>query len=257
MRLKEDFFNLDKVRILAGEDNGEELIVILLKMYLKSLKFNGKLMFSEDKPYSDKSLSILLEIDENKLKNTIKKFKELDLIEVFENGIIYMNDIELFVGTSSTEAERKRLARLEISKQKQAEKKSAGHLSDICPIEIRDQRSESRDQSLEIRTKMINDKLINDKRIKEEYKKIIKKVFSKDFLILNKNTDSEDLDILFFFLNSLEDNFESKDIERAINYTLNRIPNNANHKLNYFMKAVENNLEKLERSKVKDEKLFS
>lgn len=47
------------------------------------------------------------------IEKTIKIFLELDLIDILENNILYMSDIELFIGKSSTEAERKRKASLE------------------------------------------------------------------------------------------------------------------------------------------------
>ena len=47
------------------------------------------------------------------VERAIKMFLELELIDQLPDNILYMADIELFIGKSSTEGERKRKARLE------------------------------------------------------------------------------------------------------------------------------------------------
>ena len=51
-------------------------------------------------------------------------------------GLLYMTDIELMIGQSSTEAERKRAARLENKALLPPPRTNGGHLSDIRPPEI-------------------------------------------------------------------------------------------------------------------------
>lgn len=72
-----------------------------------------------------------------------------------------MNDIQSFIGKSSTEADRKREQRKRVKAEKEQNTKNAsdeniGHLSDICPpnvherIENRDKRIENRELQQEI-----------------------------------------------------------------------------------------------------------
>ena len=56
-------------------------------------------------------------------------------MEQLDSGAFYMTDIELMIGQSSTEAERKRAARLE-NKALLPSRTKGGHLSDIRPPEI-------------------------------------------------------------------------------------------------------------------------
>ena len=63
----------------------------------------------------------------------MKVFKEFNLIEILDNGAIYMLDIQNFIGESSTEADRKRLS---YNKMKQEQKLLSGDLSEISPPEI-------------------------------------------------------------------------------------------------------------------------
>ena len=59
----------------------------------------------------------------------------MGLVEQLDSGTFYMTDIELMIGQSSTEAERKRAARLE-NKALLPPRTKGGHLSDIRPPEI-------------------------------------------------------------------------------------------------------------------------
>ena len=69
-------------------------------------------------------------------------FLKLGLVEVLDSGTFYMSNIELLIGQSSTEAERKRAARLQ-NKALSALRTSGGHLSDIRPPEIEKVRPET------------------------------------------------------------------------------------------------------------------
>ena len=62
-------------------------------------------------------------------------FLKLGLVEVLDSGTFYMSNIELLIGQSSTEAERKRAARLQ-NKALSTPRTNSGHLSDIRLPEI-------------------------------------------------------------------------------------------------------------------------
>ena len=63
-------------------------------------------------------------------------FMKLGLVEPLDNGALYMSNIELFIGQSSTEGERKRRARMKISEQKRLSGQVSEAKADICPPEI-------------------------------------------------------------------------------------------------------------------------
>ena len=52
MRLKEDFFDTEELLLLENQPDGEKYSNILLKLYLKSLKNEGKLMYRDRIPYN-------------------------------------------------------------------------------------------------------------------------------------------------------------------------------------------------------------
>ena len=107
----------------------------LLKLYLKSLKNGGKLQLDEHIPYTAQMIATLTRQQIGTVERALEIFRQLGLVEQLDSGAFYMTDIELMIGQSSTEAERKRVARLENRALAQS-RTNGGHLSDICPPEI-------------------------------------------------------------------------------------------------------------------------
>ncbi|MDU1217263.1 MAG: phage replisome organizer N-terminal domain-containing protein [Streptococcus sp.] len=127
LKLRENFFDNDDVAILESMPDGILYSNILLKLYLRSLKNNGKLMFNDRIPYNAQMLSTITRQPVAVIEKAIGIFKEMGLIEVLDNGAIYMLDIQNFIGSSNTEADRKREYRRKIALEKG--QKLLGHLS--------------------------------------------------------------------------------------------------------------------------------
>ena len=108
---------------------------ILLKLYLKSLKHGGRLQLDEDIPYTAQMIATITRQQIGTVERALQIFLKLGLVEVLDSGTFYMSNIELLIGQSSTEAERKRAARLQ-NKALSALRTNGGHLSDIRPPEI-------------------------------------------------------------------------------------------------------------------------
>ena len=108
LKLKDNFFDSDACIILESMPDGYLYSNILLKLYLRSLKFQGRLVYNDRIPYNS---TILAQVTRHKvgvIEKALKIFKKLDLIEVLNNGEIYMLDIQNYIGHSSTEADRQR-----------------------------------------------------------------------------------------------------------------------------------------------------
>lgn len=119
MRLKEDFFDSnDAVKIMESMTDGYLYSNILLKLYLKSLKCNGRLMYQDRIPYNAGVLATLTNHSVGVVEKALSVFEELGLIEILDNGAIYMLDIQNYIGKSSTEADRKRAYRNQIEDEK-------------------------------------------------------------------------------------------------------------------------------------------
>lgn len=108
LKLKEDFFDSDELKILESMKEGYLYSNILLKLYLKSLSNAGRLMYRNVIPYTPEILATLTGHQVGTVEKALEVFKKLGLIEVLDNGAIYMMDIQNFIGQSSTEADRQR-----------------------------------------------------------------------------------------------------------------------------------------------------
>lgn len=136
LKIKENFFDTEDMKLLESMDNGYQYSNILMKMYLLSLKNGGKLMYKDKIPYNSRMLSTILNHNIDILDKAINIFKELNLIEVMDTGAIFMIDIQNFIGKSSDEADRIRAFRSRIETEKQLENKSDVQMYDKCTTDV-------------------------------------------------------------------------------------------------------------------------
>lgn len=133
LKLKENFFDSDNMVLLESMQDGILYSNILMKMYLKSLKNNGMLILNDAIPYNTQMIATVTRHQVGTVEKALKVFEQLGLIDILDGGAIYMSDIELFVGRSSTEGDRKRAERMKL---KHAENLALGQMSDIHPPEL-------------------------------------------------------------------------------------------------------------------------
>ena len=132
LKLKDNFFDSDQMIVLESMPDGYKYSNILLKLYLRSLKNDGKLMFNDRIPYNSTILSQVTRHSVGDVEKAVNIFTELGLIEILENGAIYMLDIQNFIGESSTEGDRKRAYRRKIDQEKSM-LLNEGQMSDKSP----------------------------------------------------------------------------------------------------------------------------
>lgn len=131
LKLKEDFFDSEDIKVLESMENGYLYSNILLKMYLKSLKNKGELVFKDYIPYDTKMLSIITGHNIDIVDKALCIFKKLGFIDVMDNETIFMLDIQKMIGSISDDGKRKAEYREKIDAQKH--KKEFGTLSQDCP----------------------------------------------------------------------------------------------------------------------------
>ena len=136
LKLKESYFDDDAIVLLESMPDGILYSNILLKLYLKSLKNGGKLQVDENIPYTAQMIATLTRQQVGTVERALGIFQQLGLVEQLHGGLLYMTDIELMIGQSSTEGERKRRARMKISEQKRLSGQVSEPKADICPPEI-------------------------------------------------------------------------------------------------------------------------
>lgn len=118
LKLKEGFFDSDEMIVLESMPDGYLYSNILLKLYLRSLKYHGRLMFNDRIPFNSTMLAQVTRHTVGTIEKAMKIFQELCLVDVLDNGAIYMTDIQNFIGKSSSEADRVREYRLQIESEK-------------------------------------------------------------------------------------------------------------------------------------------
>ena len=109
---------------------------ILLKLYLKSLKHGGRLQLDESIPYTPQMIATITRQQIGTVERAIKIFLQLGLMEQMADGAFYMSNIELLIGLSSTEGERKRRARRANRTALSPGGQMSAHSLDIRPPEI-------------------------------------------------------------------------------------------------------------------------
>lgn len=118
MKLKENFFESEEIVLLESMQDGFMYSNILLKMYLKSLKTDGRLVLKERIPYNANMIATLTRHQVGTVEKALDIFKQLGLIEILDNQAIYMMDIQMMIGEGSSEADRKKAYRDKIKSEK-------------------------------------------------------------------------------------------------------------------------------------------
>lgn len=151
LKLKENFYNSETMVILESMQDGLLYSNLLLKMYLMSLKSGGILMLNDHLPHTPQTIATFTRHQVGTVERALKVFVEFGLVEILTDGAYYMADIQLLIGQSSTEGERKKKERMRLKRQKLLPSGGADicppySRGDICPPEIRDKSLEIRDK---------------------------------------------------------------------------------------------------------------
>ena len=165
LKLKEDFFDSDTIEWIEEQENGKEYCLFYLKLCLKSLQTNGILIRNVGQmliPYDVSKLAEMTKTPSDTVRVAMELFKGLGLIQILENGEIYMTQLEEMVGSQTEGAAKKALQR-KSQGALPAPQTNGGQRVDNCPPEKRDKeikREEKRDK--EIKRQEIDYQLIAD-----------------------------------------------------------------------------------------------
>lgn len=149
LMLNEDFFDDDAIQWLEEQPNGKEYSLFYLKLCLKSLKTNGILIRQVGQmlvPYDATKLAELTRIDVDTVVVAMELLQKIGLVEILENGEIYLSQIQNMIGSKSIGAFKKQQQRM----LKNEEKTTGGQEVDKCPPEIRNKNKEIRNKNIDI-----------------------------------------------------------------------------------------------------------
>lgn len=111
LKLDENFFEDDTIAWLEEQENGKDYVIFYLKLALKSLKDDGRLIRYVGEtliPYDVKALAKLTNTSPDTVAVSMKTFLEIGLVSQLESGEIYLNQIEEMVGSETDVAKRVR-----------------------------------------------------------------------------------------------------------------------------------------------------
>jgi len=142
IKLKDNYFDQDNIRVLESMKNGHTYSLIIIKMYLKASKTAGQLMMTQRIPYDPSNVDTLASVlghDVDHVKEAIRLGVQLDLIKIIDGREIWMTEIQNMIGQSSTEADRVRLYRKELDAKALPESKDV-QMYDKCTPELEKER---------------------------------------------------------------------------------------------------------------------
>lgn len=108
LKLKRDFFKRHDIRIIEAMPNGKDYILFYLKLLLESIDHDGELRFSDTIPYNEQMLSVITNTNIDVVRAAMEVFRELKMIEVFDDLTIYMAEVDKLIGSETKGAERVR-----------------------------------------------------------------------------------------------------------------------------------------------------
>ena len=139
LKLKRDFFKRHDIRIIEEMPNGKDYILFYLKLLLESVDHEGSLRFSDTIPYNEQMLSVVTNTNIDIVRSAMKLFIELNMMSIYDDQTIYMNEVDKLIGSETKWAEKKRLQR--------AKEDNVPLLSSNCPTEI--EKEEEKDKEKE------------------------------------------------------------------------------------------------------------
>ena len=108
LKLKKDFFKRHDIKIIEEMDNGKDYILFYLKLLCESVDHEGSLRFSDAIPYSEKMLATITNTNIDIVRNAMRVFTELQMVEILDDATIFMSEVNKMIGSECDSAQRVR-----------------------------------------------------------------------------------------------------------------------------------------------------
>ena len=144
LKLTENFFDEDTIIYIESQENGEKYSNFYLKLCLKSLRTDGKLIRLVGEnfiPYDIKSLARLTNCEIDTVRAAMQLFEAIGIIQILDTGEIYLTQVKEMVGSETDKAKIMRRLRAEKAQQMAIGNNVTGVLPE-CYTEIRDKSIE-------------------------------------------------------------------------------------------------------------------
>lgn len=107
LKLHRDFMKRHDIRILKAMPNGKDYVLFYMTLLLESIDHQGELRFNALIPYDEAMLSTVTDTNVDVVRSAIKILKSMNLIEIWDDGTIYINETKKMLGENSSERVRR------------------------------------------------------------------------------------------------------------------------------------------------------
>lgn len=108
LKLKEDFFDETYIKALRKMPAGDAMVIVYLKMQLKSLRTEGIMKYQYILPNQAEEIAISIDEDPIIVGSTIEALKRINIVEMWDNETLYMAAMQELIGSESSVAARVR-----------------------------------------------------------------------------------------------------------------------------------------------------
>lgn len=144
LKLKKDFFHQHQLKVLKTLPNGRLYALIYLELLAESTSHNGELRYSKTLPYDVVTLAAVIDEDKDNVQAAIDVLCNLELMEILDDGTIYLREIQRLIGSETGKAQRMRDYRERLKEVVNAT------LTPQCSLESRVKSIDIRDKRLDI-----------------------------------------------------------------------------------------------------------
>lgn len=166
LKLPEDFYDDDTIQWIEDQENGAAYVNFYLKLLLKSLSDDGRLIRYVGQrlmPYDVKSLARLTNTDTDTVRVALELFVNIGLVERLETGELYMSQIDEMIGRETESARRKRRYRARKALEGDKKELPSGTMSQEYETTsqqcLADNRDKIQDKEIEKELRDYNNKL--------------------------------------------------------------------------------------------------
>lgn len=145
IKLQRDFFKRSEFKVLESLPNGKDYIIFYLKLLLESADKLGELRLSDTIPYNDNMLAALTDTHPTVVREALRFFEDMKLIEILDDETIYMTELTKMVGSETAGAIRQRKRRASL-------KNNCDNVALMSHNETLQNHEEYRDKSIEYKS---------------------------------------------------------------------------------------------------------
>lgn len=111
IKLEKDFLKSNQIQVIRAMTNGKDYIIFYLALMLESTSTEGHLRLNELVPLDVEMLATITDTNIDTVRVAIQAFEKLGMLQILDDGTIFLPGVPPRLGKESESAERVRLYR--------------------------------------------------------------------------------------------------------------------------------------------------